>query len=934
MANRLVSPVLVGRERERTALLTAYGDAGREATVVLVAGEAGMGKTRLVREFTSGLGASARTVAGGCTDLGADGPPFGPFVTALRRLVRAVGADLLPGRGRRGLARLLPELGEDEGDPDRDLGRARLFEEILLLLEGGATDRPLVVTLEDLHWADRSTGELLTFLAQNLSAPGLLLVGTYRPDEITATHPLRPLVTRDENVRQIMLTGLDRDAVTQQVAALLGHPPGEPQVDRIFRRSEGNPLFVEALVDAGDAPAESLRELLRTDVERLPEPSRRIVHAAAVAASPVHHGLLAVLTGMADLEFEDALRPLVRRRFLDVVEGGYAFRRDLIREAVYEGLLPGERVRLHRRCAEAISADPRLVPADRGPVEIAAHWYAAGEDAHAAEAAWQAAESAGRTYAYAERHRMLDRVLRLWDRLPDRIGVDRLTVMEMTAEACLNAGELAAGIAVATAALDESPDPERAAVLLEMRAAMRDRNGQDPLPDLLEAAGSPAVRGRVLAELAVAQRNQRLLAPARASAEEALEIGRRTHDGVVQAKALVTLAALAAANADLPTANDLFAQAAEAASDAHDTRLLVAITESDALETLGEHARAAEVARQGMTLADRLGLTRTRGTLLAPNLSESLLSLGRWPEASQVNRDALSLTPPPLYRAYLQIIQATVDLRRGATDQAAAAAEQSRTVMRGNNRGEESCLEPDLLDCRLAQVKQDVGAMAAVIGHVLDDHDLLVSPRYGWPLLLTAARSLNGHRQASGLIQQLVTWSKKLTVTGRLQQAHRVTFDAEMSSDVDAWLPAITAWRDLEQPYALAETLLRAGRAALSARDRDRAIALLTEALSIATELGAGPLRTEIESLTQRSRIPVDTTASPARSETGLTKRELEVLELLTAGLSNRQIGERLFISAKTAGVHVSNILTKLGVTTRLEAVAWAHRTHLFDQER
>src|SRR3569833_3215259 len=261
MASRLASPVLVGRERERTALLTAYRDASREATVALGGGEAGMGKTRLVREFTSGLGASARTVAGGCTDLGADGPPFGAFVTALRRIVRAMGvlaaADLRPGGGRRGLARLLPELGEDDGDPDRDLGRARLFEEILLLLEGSATDRPLVVVLEDLHWADRSTGELLAFLAQNLSGPGLLLLGTYRPDEIVATHPLWPLVTRAENVRRVTLTGLGRDEVAQQVAALLGRDPDDPQVDRIFRRSEGNPLFVEAVVNAGDAPAES-----------------------------------------------------------------------------------------------------------------------------------------------------------------------------------------------------------------------------------------------------------------------------------------------------------------------------------------------------------------------------------------------------------------------------------------------------------------------------------------------------------------------------------------------------------------------------------------------------------------------------------------------------------------------------------------------------
>ncbi|MFG2004020.1 LuxR C-terminal-related transcriptional regulator [Spirillospora sp. NPDC048911] len=413
---------------------------------------------------------------------------------------------------------------------------------------------------------------------------------------------------------------------------------------------------------------------------------------------------------------------------------------------------------------------------------------------------------------------MLDRVLRLWDRLPDlpaQIGADRFTVMEMTAEACLNAGELDAGIAAATAAL------------LITRAALHDRDGQDPLPDLLEAthllppASASVVRGRVLAEPATSQRNHRRLAPARASAEEALEIGRRTHDRVVQAKALVTLAALAAANADLATAIELYGEAGAAAAQAgaHDTQLLVAITESDTLEAAGEHARAAQVARQGMALAADLGLARTRGTLLAPNLSESLLSLGRRPEATEVDRAALSLAPPPLYQAYLQIIQATVDLRRGDTGPASAAAEQARAAMRGNNRGEESCLEPDLLDCRLAQVTQDAGAVAAIIGHVLDDHDLLVSPRYGWPLLYTAAQSLNDHRQGEGLIQRLVDWSGKLTVTGRLQRAYQ---------------------------------------------------------------------------------------------------------------LSNRQIGEQLYISAKTAGVHVSNILAKLGVTTRLEAAAWAHRTRLF----
>ncbi|WP_274385136.1 LuxR family transcriptional regulator [Streptosporangium sp. KLBMP 9127] len=939
-----MSPVLVGRERERAALAAALTAARSGAAVVLVGGEAGMGKTRLVREFTGGLGASVRVLTGGCTDLGVDGLPFGPFVTALRRLVRELDAPpvtaLLPSGGRRGLARLLPELGVADDEPEPDLGRARLFEEVLLLLEGAARQRSLVLVLEDLHWADRSTGELLTFLATNLGEPGVLIIGTYRPDEIGGTHPLRPLVSRVDSVRGISLGGLDRDGVAEQLGGLLAAPADEAFTERVFLRSGGNPLFVEALVTVGDAPAASLSDLLLADVDRLPDPSRRVLHTAAVAASPVGHALLAILVEMDDLAFEDALRPLVRRRFLDVVEDGYAFRRDLIREAVYGSLLPGERVRLHRACAEAITTDPALVSGDRAYAEVALHWHASGAPIRAAEAAWHAAESARRTYAYAEQHRLLDRVLRTWQRVPDladRLGVDRGTVASLAAEAALNAGELDTGVASVTTALAEHPDPEVAALLLRTRAAMYDRNGQDPMPDLHEAvrllptgADTP-LRGEVLADLAIAQRHHQHDAEARTTAEDALRIGRRTGDRGVQARALITLAA---ADADLPTAVELFERARTAARDAGaaDTQLAVAVTESDRLEAAGEHARAEQVARSGITLARELGLTRTRGTLLAPNLSESLLSLGRWDEAEAVYREALAQSPPPLYRAYLQVIQATVDLRRGALDAATTAATQARAVMREPNRGEETCLEPDLLDCRLAQIRQDAGAVTAILDHVLTDHDLARSPRYSWPLLTTGALTLVGHHGTGALLTRMSTYADTLAVTGRLQQAHRLTFlAATRHDDTDAWAAAIEAWRDLGQPYPLAEALLHSTRAALATQHRSTAAELITEAASIAEGLGAAPLHREIQQLATRARI----TTNPTRpgNPAGLTTREMEVLELVVAGLSNRKIGEHLFISAKTAGVHVSNILAKLTVTTRLEAAAWAHRNQLFKTE-
>ncbi|WP_163507509.1 helix-turn-helix transcriptional regulator [Fodinicola acaciae] len=940
---------LIGREDERAELRAAYAAAAQAAVVVLVAGPAGIGKTRLVREFIGDLGDEVLVVEGACRDFGPDRLPYEPFIPVLRRLVRAVGVAeataSLPERGTRGLARLLPEIAREAGQPDPrpdldpGLGRAWLYEDVLTLLEHRAADRPLLVLLENLHRADRSTSELSTFLADNLSTPGLLLLGTYRPDEVDAAHPLWSVAHGNERVRQITLAGLDRAAVGQQVGELLGQPPDSPTIDRIFQRSEGNPLFIEALVAATEAPAGSLGHLLLGDVDRLGEQSRRIVRAAAVAGSPVHHDLLAAVAageGMDDLSLEAALRPLVRRRHFLVVEDGYAFRHELIREAVYGSLLPGERARLHRRCAEAIAANPRLASGHDAPAAIAHHWSAAGEHARAAEAAWHAAESARRAYAYAEQFRMLCRLLQLWHHLPrprpNPWPSDRVTVMETAAAAALSAGEVAGGFAMTTAALTEIRQPDRAASMLVIRAELADRGGEDPLPDLRNALRlEPAmpVRARVLAAMATVERNQRRSAEAQDHAKQALAIAQQISDRQAEAEALLTLGALAARDAELSTAARLFSRATAAAEDAgaHDTRLLVAATASDALEAAGEHAAAARIARTGITLADELGLARTRGTLLTPNLTESLLSLGQWDDASRINHAALALAPPPLYRAYLHLNQATIGLRRGRVEQVAAIAEQARAAMRGQVRGVESCLEPDLLECRLANANDDRAAAAAIIEHATTTHDLSESPRYGWPLLLAGIQALTRRQHTRRLRDALADWSRRLQVSGRLQQAYAVTVAAHLTGH-DAWVAAIAAWRELDQPYTLAETLTAAARAALSARRRTAADDYLTEAATIATTLAARPLLADIDRLAKRARLAVAATPKPS-NPAGLTDRELEVLRLLTAGFSNRQIGEHLFISTKTAGVHVSHILAKLSLTTRLEAAAWGHHNNI-----
>ncbi|MFI7120391.1 ATP-binding protein [Amycolatopsis sp. NPDC049868] len=449
-------PVLVGRDAELAALGEVYEVAVAEgAAVAIVAGEAGIGKSRLVAEFTDRLGTVARTVRGECLELGADSLPFAPFTAVVRRLRRELGGDsirdLLPAGGL-SLARWLPELGEPPADQDPAQGRSRLFDEVLTLLEGAAARHALVVVLEDLHWADSGSRDLLAYLVRNLEQPGLLLVGTYRSGEVGGAHPLRPLVldiARRPRGLQFELGPLDRAQVGTQLAGLLGHEPDRALVARVHERSDGNPLFVEALAaEPANVTPSSLRDLLAAATARLPETGRSVLRAAAVVGHEVGHELLALACQLPDEELEPALRALVDQRLLVVREDGYAFHHALLRDVVYDDLLPGERRRLHVRCAQAIHDNPALVPEGRGAVELAAHWNAAGDHARTLEASWRAAADAGRAYAYEQQLRLLDRVLDRWDTVPEpaaRLGVPLAVVLDHAARACVQHRGLRAG---------------------------------------------------------------------------------------------------------------------------------------------------------------------------------------------------------------------------------------------------------------------------------------------------------------------------------------------------------------------------------------------------------------------------------------------------------------------------------------------------------
>lgn len=331
-----------------------------------------------------------------------------------------------------------------------------MFEQVLGLLERLAEIEPTVLIIEDAHWADRSTRDLLSFLVRYLRSDArLLTLVTYRSDELHRRHPLRPLLAelgRVDQVTRFELRRLSRREVAEQAASILDGIPDTVDMDVVYARSEGNPLFVEALLsegDAGETLPDSLRDLLLASVERLPEETQELLRVASAGGARIEHALLTAVAGVDDDALSRALRPAVAGNVLVVDGEGYAFRHALIREAVHDDLLPGERTRLHTRFAEALERDLAILPAPRGAIELAHHWHAAHDALWALVSAWRAAAVARKSAAYGEQLRMLDRVLELWERVPDaaeRIETDHADVMRQTITVAHLAGEFEHGL--------------------------------------------------------------------------------------------------------------------------------------------------------------------------------------------------------------------------------------------------------------------------------------------------------------------------------------------------------------------------------------------------------------------------------------------------------------------------------------------------------
>ncbi|MFB6823473.1 AAA family ATPase [Streptomyces virginiae] len=996
---RSVSPVFVGRADELAVLTDALTRAaGQEPQAMLIGGEAGVGKTRLTEEFLCEADRRGAVVAvGGCVEIGAEGLPFAPFSTALRTLHRLLPEELAAAAAGQEdeLARILPELGDTPRGPHDEESTARLFELTARMLERLAADRTVVLVLEDLHWADTSTRHLLSYLFRTLGSGRLVVVATYRADDVHRRHPLRPLLAeldRLRTVRRIELSRFNRAEVRRQLAGILAAQPDEDFVDSVFDRSDGNAFFVEELVASKESGCrtgltESLRDLLLVRVEVLPDETQRLVRIVAEGGSTVEYPLLRAVAGLTEDELIEALRAAVGANILlATADGdGYRFRHSLVREAVSDDLLPGERARVNRRYAEAMEADGSLVRAEERVIRLASFWYHANDPAKALPAVLAASVAARRRHAYSEQLRLLERAMDLWDSAPQGVrealrpadytevyppcGCDPATTalqrIDLLAEATVAArygGERDRALKITKMALrllEDDHDPLRAAWFWTERSRLVAGLGRgDGWEEIAKA--QDLVRGlppsQVHAEVLVRAASWGMLhnpGPDNlAAAERAVEYARMVGAEETELNARITVGALRADSGDGEGGLAEMRAVVERTTQLGLTMLAgrAHINLTSQLESLGRSHEAVELAEQGAELVRRSRLLDSEAWVCG-NMAESLYSLGRWDEAAEAARRTLLVGQSAAPRGCASARLAYLALARGELAEANHQLAEAHTHYGTHETQPQHRIPLRRLaigvaaaEGRIADVRAEASA-AAAHGFPLGQH------RYAWPLLLAAATA---EADARGLpaaeagrdaaLAVLRTAARCLATPVPVWAAHAEYVRAELlraeARDTLAdWTAVETAVRPLERPYLLAKACHRLAEALLAAGDREPAAALLREAYATAERIGSRTLREDLALLAQRARLPLtdtDHAVAPPTPETdpvealGLTSRERDVLRLVAAGSTNRKIAEELFISPKTASVHVSNILAKLGVAGRGEAAALAHRLRLF----
>ncbi|CAL9360536.1 Spore germination protein gerE [Nocardiopsis dassonvillei] len=980
--------VFVGRERELRLLRDHARRSHTEASgTVLVSGDAGVGKSRLVGEFVSAL-PQGTVFVGGCLQLGVDGLSYAPFTAVLRQLLRERGRAAFeaaaPG-GTGEFARLLPELGEVP--VLRPENRGILFEQVLRLFTQAAEDGGVTVVLEDLHWADGATRDLLVFLVRNLDLPGVQLVATYRSDDLHRTHPLRrllPELRRAPGVEPLELAPFSREEAGVQAAAIRGADLTGHELDQLYRRTEGVPLFVESLASAVGDPSvgghdvpDQFRDLLLEPLHRFDDTALSVLRVASVGAvsGSIEHEMLYHAAGLPERELETALHTLVDANTLRADRTGYRFRHALLRDAVHSDLLPGAHARLHMRFAQLIDEYPDSVPFDRRAAEQAHHYNAAQELPSALQAAWWAAVRAGDTLAYGEELDMLERVLALWDRVPDaRERVQGRTwaeVASLAAGAAVEAGRARRALELADEALAALPEDGVDDHTLTVRAGLLRRRGLaraadscgSGITDLVKALElhPPHMPGyglllSILARESMVHRADRRHTPeqerlrelersgrsARALAEEAIALADPAEQSgmCAAADARITLGGLHMDAGDLEGGRPLIEAAIRYAAEIRDPALEArgAGNLGHFLRELGHHEEGLAVLEESLARHEAMGWAAVHKTFNHQNRAEIHFELGDLAKARGILETVLRSHPSSKHRFYVDAVLARTAAAQGDP-------EAARRAMRVSGRADAlashrmnivqlsllALLEADL-------VAGDVDDALVLAERTLERLVLESAHGYTWPMaeaMAEAARrgaapdrpegTAERARRVRDLVAALVA---PMPAHGTAQHAYRVSVGAHLSEAdgagpdalLERWRESVAAWEATPMRLHLARARLRAAEAAVAVGRRERAVTWVRQAHATARECGAAPLAGAAADLARRMGSGLEEDAAPPAVPAGLTARETEVARLLVVGSTNAQIAERLFITAKTASVHVSNILAKLDVPNRAAA--------------
>ncbi len=975
----LLTTPLVGRDDELDELARLVGlGPGTGAGVVLLAGDAGVGKTRLLTELRDRAEAGGwRTVVGHCLDFGDSALPYLPFTEILGRLAQDSPAfvtslsdahpavrHLLP--GQRVLFGQAPADGED-------VERTELFQTVHAVFERLADGAPLLVILEDLHWADQSTRDLLGFLFQRRFAGPVSVVASYRSDDLHRRHPLRTSVaqwSRIPGVQRLQLGPLSDTSVRALANALHTGQLTEAELQVIVTRAEGNAFFAEELVVAtelgGPSLPDDLASLLMVRVDQLDEDARQVVRAASCAGRQVSHELLAAVVGLEPVRLDRALRDAVDSNVLVPSGSSYAFRHALLGEAVYDDLLPGERVRIHAAYVDALCCHAAVGTA----AELARHSRAAHDVVNAVRASIEAGDDAMAVGGPDDAARHYEVALELLGNpAHQHEGIEEVDVVSLTArasDALIASGDPHRAIQLVSDQLSrldrDAPATERARLMMALaNASLMADSDVDALELTTEALGllSPeptVLRAKLLSVHAIANASRQRVDEAVRWAGEAVNLAREVGLPRVVLNATTTLARLEAQAGDPDTSRRTFERiVAQARSDGDVAAEMRGLNHLGGLHfELGRLDEAAEAYSASWERAAAIGRpwapygldARLMGAITAyvagrwddvvrmtdmtgespPGLPwAGLASVGLAVRAGRGDATAIDVLPP--VRAwwerdgFIAILSgsAAIDLHGDAGDLEA--------VLRCHDDVVEAVRDRWQVKTFLAQVR--LGAL--VLGHLAHHvSDLAAAEREG--LLRRGDELLAAGREAVSLAEERgrVLGPEGRAWVARAEAEHlRLRWRSGIltpSEDelLSAWERAVAGFEEFGHVFETARSRSRLAVVLRSLGRTTEARAHADPARETAHRLGAEPLLAELRA--------AGTASQRAEAAPGaLTPREQEILALVADGRSNGEIARQLFISAKTVSVHVSNILAKLGASGRTEAAALARRRGLLD---